>query len=1321
MASDVTYTPLPPPPPVVRQQDVDPEEVIILRQVETTRRRIATVELTWRILVLLAGMLVFAIISAAFDQWIFPTGMPNLARWLLWAGFITTSLIWMVVAVAPYLMRRIHPIFAAYVVEQAVPNLKHSLISFLSLRDSRDQFQADPIRKSVFRGLETTTANTVAKVPVDTVVDRSQIIRTGYILVVLIALFCLYIIFSPKDPFRSFARTLFPWSRLAPPTRVRINDVRPGTTGIVEGEPVIISANVRGLRAGEEVKVVYSTSDRQAVNQIIPMTQKDDNTDQFSCELSQSFRQETVYRILAGDAATEEFKLHVVIPVRFRIRTIEYQFPPYTGLPPRVTNDLGDIRAVEGTEIKLTADSDVALSSAEMVIERAQSASIPMVLKAREAFARMILRLSKPNGHDREFAAYFIRGQSVDGRPSVDPVKYTIEIIPDQPPQGTWLEPAQEEVSLPVDGTLPLRIQAEDPDFGLRQVGLEIEVGGSSRLKHAFLEKPAGQSHSGKFVGEFEFVPKDFNLAAGDVAICRVTLVDNREPTPNRSVLRLRRIRITEESGTAASRNPQPPAAQQQAQNPPSSEGASSQEETQNPPKAGLQPKDESEQSSPPDRQERQPERRDAANDTASKTPEQRPAQQQQEPQGDQGKQPESSSATENGNSEDRTQKNGGAENQNQQTGDSATGQSKPEQSPDSDSSRSADAQAGTQSQPQGSQSADRPAQAQDTQSRRGDDRPAGDRSESTTSEQADQKGSKGSQQATGGEPSIEPDNQPNQGNAQKSGSQQENGAPQSGNQQPQDVKSGQSSGGQNAMKPEESAQANASKGDPQSQAESPDGRQQGSARGGQEGRTSDSATDGQQQPNQAVGGSAQSSASNQTGNDSSSSSSAAGNFAGSGSDKGSDSTSQGAKSAPPDGQQKGGSASEKIDGVTNPGEAVERILSYLERKGIDPSQIIPGAKGSENDSPRTQQAEKGLGEGEKSATGSADRQRGDSNSGEVPTTPQAEVRPGASSEIPARPQSAGRSDHPKQRQPEEAVPMGATPSEGESPGREFNHQLSGEPPAAAQPQSSSQTPRRPPEGVAGDQAGMGGRGGGQDSQQPGEGTSGSQTPTDSQEGMPVASQGGQETGTSSGQSGPAGESTTSQGASQPSGWGEMRSQPGGELGKRDTPKGGELSSTQGGNVGRGGMPGGFRGPGTGPEPVDTPVDDPNLVFARRQTDLVLRYLEDELAKQKPDTELLDQLGWSPQDAAEFVRRWKELKQAAEEPSPQGKAAQRQLNEILKSLGIKPRTSSIQGGQQHQDELRGMDAGRDIPPPPQWSEYFQAYLKSLGASPWPSW
>jgi len=1304
MASDIAYTrPLPPPPPVGSTQEVDPEELLILRQVERTRRRIATVELTWRVLVLAVGTLVFAMISAVFDQWVFAQGMPNLVRWMLWAVFLTASLVWTVVAVLPYLLRRIHPVFAAYVVEQAVPNLKHGLISFLTLRDTKDQLQTDPIRKNVFRGLETTTANTIAKVPADAVVDRSQIIRTGYVLVALIALFCLYIVFSPKDPFRSFARTLFPWSRLAPPTRVKIDDVRPGTTGIIEGEPVVIAANVRGLRAGEEVRVIFSTADGQAVNQTIPMSRERENDDRFSCELSRSFRQETSYRILAGDAATEEYTLSVIVPLRFRIRSVEYQFPAYTGLPPRVVDDLGDIRAVEGTKIKLTAESDVPLNSAEMVIEKAQTASIPMVVKDREALAQTILRLSKPEGREREFGAYFIRGQSIDGRPSVDPVKYTIEIMPDQPPQGSWLEPAQEEISLPVDGTLPLRIRAEDPDFGLRQVGLEIEAGGSSLLKDTLLDKPAGESHRGEFVGEFLFVPKDFNLAAGDVAVCRVTLVDNREPTPNRTVLPIRRIRIIQQDGSGTSQQPQPSPQTQQSQTPRSQNGSQSQEDRQVPPKAGLQSDPQKEPSAPNTTDPQpQPQNSDSAGAQSSKTPEQNPADRPQDSQSDQGKQPQSPSAMENG---DQSQKNSANQEQNQQSVDPSAGQSKPEQMQGDASPQAGENQSGAQSQSQGSQNGDS-AQTENAQTQPGERRPEGSQPESASAEQTNRENS------TGNERSEEA---PQSGDRRDNQSNDSRNLTQTGGEQGENNTSGQNAKTESSGKPEGSGQSTAPGGDARNQTGNAPTGQQGGSRGSQGGTRSDSEANSQQQPSQGLQGGSGSSASNQTATNDSSP--ASDNSSDSGSDprNNAGSASRGTKPEQTNGQ--GNGSGEKVDGVTNPGEAVERILSYLEKKGIDPEQLSRGSDRGEGRLPSAEQMAKNPPQGEQSTTQPSAGPSGNASTGQTSTNQGSDARPGASSETPTGPQApAGSGQGVGQRQPQDAPPMGATPSEGNPNGSGPDRQTSGEPPAAAQPQPSSQTPREPRDSVAGDQAGMGGRGGGQDSQQPGEGTAGSQTPTDSQEGSPVASQGGQETGQSSDQSGATNQASPSQqsGMSSPQ---RGRTAETGATSGQNASSGGLSSLSQAGNTPRGGMAGGDRGPNGGPDAVETQVDDPNLEFARRQTDLVLRYLEEELAKQSPDAELLDQLGWSPQDAAEFVRRWKELKQSAEEPSPKGKTAQKQLNEILKSLGLKPKSNTIQGNRQHQDELRGMDAGRDVPPPPQWSEYFQAYLKSLGATP----
>ncbi len=1323
MASDVTYPrPLPPPPPVTAgrtAQQVDREELLILQQVEATRRRIANVELTWRVLVLVTGTVLFAILAAILDQWVFPKGLPPLFRWSLWAAFITAASVWTVVAIVPYLVRRIHPVFAAYVVEQAVPSLKHSLISFLTLRGAKEQFQSDPIRKNVFRGLEAATASTIAKVPADAVVDRSQIIRTGYVLIALLTIFFLYVIFSPKDPFRSFARALLPWSRISPPTRVKIDDVRPGTTGIFEGERVVVAANVRGLKPGEEVKLVYSTSDKQAVNQAIPMVRERENDDRFSCELTQSFRQETTYRILAGDAVTQEYRLSVVIPLRLRIRTVEYQFPRYTGLAPRVTENLGDIRAVEGTQIKMTVESDVPLSTAEMVIEKLQTVSVPMVVKDREAFARTTLRLSKPEGRESEFASYFIRGQSADGRPSVDPVKYTIEIIPDRPPDGSWLEPNEEQVTLPVNGTLPLRIRAEDPDFGLRHITLEIEAAASTVAKEALLEKPNGERHSGEFQGEYLVSPKKLNLAVGDVAICRVTLIDNREPTPNHTVLPVRRIRIVPEDAAAASGDRQPAPQPQQSRNQLSQNTTDAENNQQRPPEDRAQSKSPEERPStanePPS--EARPQQPEEPRGQSSKTPEQQAQSQDRQEQS-----PQPTTSTENRSQTGELQESTGSEANKPQEPKPSSGPSSPQtgdqgQMGDQSSSQQGDQQTGAQSPSEAAQGRE-PDQPSKSTSGEG---ASGDRQPDSASTPSDRQQTETGQHNSGelGKAGLGEQPEGREASAQPSPN-QENVSPPS--EKPAERnQSGTGSQGIQAEQPEARAQTGRTQASPDlspNQGKKPGGSQQGGGASPQKGAGSESRASGGGQSGQQQGDDRSSASSSEgTGGDRTSGSQGAN---GSGSPLEHRRVGAQGASREQTADQSETRPGEKVDGITNPGEAVERILSYLEKKGIDPSQLSRGEKatGSEKASPG--QAQKGPTQGEKPATSSPTNAAEGTTSRQAMPEQGAQARPGASPDMPSGVQQPVDNPPASARQGESAAapPVGAPPGESGPSDRDPAGQTSGEPPAASQPDSSArQSPHQPPQGVAGDQVGMGGHGGGRQSPQPGEGTPGSQTPTDSQEGTPVTSPEGQEAGQAGAKSGTSAQSSTGgqsqKGSSQQ---GQAADRPG-TTGPVDRGSRGTPSQMGGGPPSQGGMPGGPQGPGGGAPSVDTPVDDPNLEFARRQTDLVLRYLEQELAKQNPDKELLGQLGWSPEDAAEFLRRWKELKQAAEDPSPKGKMAQKQLNEIFKSLGLKPRSSTIQGTRQHQDGLRGMDAGRDIPPPPQCSEYFEAYLKSLGATP----
>jgi len=118
------------------------------------------------------------------------------------------------------------------------------------------------------------------------------------------------------------------------------------------------------------------------------------------------------------------------------------------------------------------------------------------------------------------------------------------------------------------------------------------------------------------------------------------------------------------------------------------------------------------------------------------------------------------------------------------------------------------------------------------------------------------------------------------------------------------------------------------------------------------------------------------------------------------------------------------------------------------------------------------------------------------------------------------------------------------------------------------------------------------------------------------------------------------------------------------------------------------------------------PGDEANLEYARRATNLVLEYLKDQ--KDAPNRELLQDLGWTPEELKSFLQRWQQLKQSAAEDA----AGARELDASLRSLGLQPQRDRRRQGREQNDEQRGLrDAGAASTPPAAYQDLFDAFKK----------
>lgn len=105
--------------------------------------------------------------------------------------------------------------------------------------------------------------------------STGRVFRLGYMLAGVLALCCVYFVASPKSPFTSAARLLWPFGGIAAPTRVTIAEITPGNATVYLGDPLTVTGVVSGLRDDEPVTLFFSTTDGQVVDQAVPMVLQD--------------------------------------------------------------------------------------------------------------------------------------------------------------------------------------------------------------------------------------------------------------------------------------------------------------------------------------------------------------------------------------------------------------------------------------------------------------------------------------------------------------------------------------------------------------------------------------------------------------------------------------------------------------------------------------------------------------------------------------------------------------------------------------------------------------------------------------------------------------------------------------------------------------------------------------------------------------------------------------------------------------------------------------------------------------------------------------
>jgi hypothetical protein len=1209
-----------------------------------TRQQVRNVDVAGVLMVLAAGTLTFFLLTAVLDHWVVTGGLGTVSRWAALLIFIAGSAAYSWRCLLPLLLRRINPVYAAHSIERAKPGLKNSLVNFLL-------FRAHPegLTQNVFEAIEEQAATNLAKVPVEATVDRSKLIKIGYVFLTVLMVAALYKVISPKDPFKTVGRVVLPWANLDPPTRVRIVDVQPENKTVFRGQQVPISAEVQGLGGGQPVTLFYSTADGQLAGRAVPMHLPAGGY-VYQCELPEGkagIQQDLTYHIAAGDAVTHTFSLVVQAAPTIVVESIDYRYPDYTGIGTRTVDHEPDIKGIEGTQVTVRAMANQPIKKATLDLNCDGTDDQRMTFKDREAWVTFTLAL-KDDRQTAEHASYQLKFVNLDGQENVQPIRHQIEVTPDVAPEIQFLAPAKDNVEVPVNAALACELSANDPDYALGRVALAGSVEGRTLFEKKLLD----ETWRGQFNKKLSLTPKQLGLKTGDVLEYWAWAEDNRSPTANRTETPHRRMKITSPDKRQPNQDQLAAGDNADPQN---------RDEKRNAQPSDEQPPADDEQNQDPNRAQPNQEKQNGDEQQGGK-------QQGKEAEGQQGEGQKQGGKDQSGEGQ-----KGGAQQGDKQGGEPQAGGGQSGQ-PDSarDEQGKGGAQKGGTPQQGGKEPADEPVAKDGSQDgaafekildrerekdpnklKPNDDKSAGNNSPGEDKKQIQGDQSGGSKpQAAGNEEKPAGD----QGGGDKGPQGKQNAQGQGGND------SGEKASPGSKGSPASSKPGGSGEGEQNDQPGKPTGQPGGKPGGKPEaGEGPDDQNPGEQKP------------ADQT---QQADPSAAGKASKSGAaktDKGQQNKSDAGKSNEDTGEDtREGAKAES--GKQGQGDRSQGSTQQKPKGQPSGERQQPNAKGGDE-------------EHDKGASGAGQRSREDKHG-----SPPAQGNNQQREKTPSGEKSSAQPPNPEAPSP--GISNRQSDSKGDQSGDRTGGGKSG----------GGQKANKPGTGGAGSNTASDEGGGA--ANEKGDGDTSDKAGEDQEAAGPTGKAGDKSGAGSQSRTKP-GEKPQAGGKEDTAG-GEGDKQPE----NRDQPAPNQPGTQGGSNRGVPQGTGAEADEPADPAPPAREVaDDANLDFARKATDLALERLKDQLNKGEPDQELLDRLGWTRQDLESFVNRWEEMKRKAGAKGRQAQAARGELDATLRSLGLRPRGTQIKNNL-HADQTHAVE-GRRSRPPAEYAEQYRVYTQGL--------
>jgi phage host-nuclease inhibitor protein Gam len=405
-------------------------------------RATASVQQRWRMLRTLSASLLLGSVFAAGALVLF--GLDNLfhlgvaLRVILGAGFLLTMAFLAVRHLIVPLMKPVTPEEAAILIERAFPELDNRLIN--ASRLSRDVHTP----AIVLTMIHEEAGRMVAALDLRNVLPVKSVKPLAMAAGAALLLLLIYAVALPDYFVNAVKRYAMPAAFTPPITRTMLN-VSPGTVTIVEGNSVVVRADVSGeIPSTALIQCGKSSYDMRFLGGCFQHEFKG---------VDAAFD----YCVKAGDAESQIYHVTVLGRTKVEKLVIAYSYPPYLKLPPHTDDpSAGNIATVEGTEVAIAIKTNKALKKINLVSDCAAN-----LLRKGEQWT---FTVNKTGAYHFEWTdADNLEGKSSD---------YTVTSMKDTPPRVRIVEPSRDTTMHP-SGTLSVLLHGDD-DFGLECVRLGV-------------------------------------------------------------------------------------------------------------------------------------------------------------------------------------------------------------------------------------------------------------------------------------------------------------------------------------------------------------------------------------------------------------------------------------------------------------------------------------------------------------------------------------------------------------------------------------------------------------------------------------------------------------------------------------------------------------------------------------------------------------------------------------------------------------------------------------------------------------------------------